>query len=222
MKLLESRELSVEEVMERDRQLLQHFSEPLLHLYSWKKPSATYGYFINPEELFRKDHPFDLGRRPTGGGALFHLSDLTFSLFIPKEHPLYRSETVDSYAVFHGLVQEALSPLVPIELTEGREAAPLHQKFCMAHPVKNDLVLLGKKVGGAAERRTKGGILHQAALFVAPPDLQLIKEALILGEEVAAEIERSSGYLTSDLNAFGELRGEIERRLAVVFKDRLQ
>ena len=59
---------------------------PLLHLYQWDGPSATYGYFIDPSKYLDlnklRQHHVALARRPTGGGIVFHIWDLAFSFLI--------------------------------------------------------------------------------------------------------------------------------------------
>lgn len=59
-------------------------SKPVLHLYHWSRPSATFGYFIKPEKHINLEkaalHGLDLARRPTGGGDC--VSYLGFGLFL--------------------------------------------------------------------------------------------------------------------------------------------
>lgn len=214
MKLIESLSLSVQEVMDLDAHLVKTAKEPHLHLYAWNRPALTYGYFIDPESLFLKGHSLEIGRRPTGGGALFHQNDFTFSLIFPRSHPFYALSTKESYGAIHKLLKEALYPLVPVELFQEEICTPFAD-FCMAHPVEHDLQLNGKKVGGAAERRTREGLLHQASLALFPPDPALILSSLVEGEKVLDEMKRRSGFLRVEREA-------VRERLLVVFNSYLE
>lgn len=208
MKIVETTDRSAQEIMDLDLQLLEHLEELTLHFYRWRAPSATFGYFLDPQKIFNEGHGLDLGRRPTGGGVIFHLWDFAFSLLIPKGHPLYRTETMASYLAVHEEVRKALLPfgtLAPHVL----DPDPLFKQFCMAHPTRYDLLFEGKKVGGAAQRRKKRGVLHQASLFISPPDPLWIERALKEGTRLARQIEKTSGWIPYS---------DLKERLAVVFK----
>src|SRR5271170_516877 len=80
--------------MERDKELLEGLSQeqkPILHFYEWEGDCATYGHFIRPQQWIDLDAAqrlkLNLAKRPTGGGIVFHLSDLAFSLLLPASHP---------------------------------------------------------------------------------------------------------------------------------------
>jgi lipoate---protein ligase len=180
------------ENMEKDRQLLEEIEKlerPLLHLYSWQGDCATYGHFIRPEQLLQMEgverRQLSLARRPTGGGIIFHVWDLAFSALVPATWHEYSLNTLDNYALinrkviqaveeFRGLRLEAhLLPLEPIPL----DAAS--QNFCMAKPTKYDVVTRdGRKIGGAAQRRTRGGFLHQATISLVQPPADYLEEVL--------------------------------------------
>ncbi len=85
---------------------------PLLRLYDWQENSATYGYFIDPfkyiEEKSVDKYQLDLAKRPTGGGIVFHLCDLSFSLLMPASHPKFSFNTLENYAFVNAVVLEAL------------------------------------------------------------------------------------------------------------------
>lgn len=153
--------------------------KPLLTFYEWGAPSLTYGYFVNPDDYLVKNS-FQMGRRPTGGGILFHSIDCAFSLVIPASHEKLSLNTLENYRLVNGLVSEALASLgVKVEvLEEGK--SPM--RFCMAKPTVYDLVIGDKKVVGAAQRRSKEGLLHQGSIALRLPGLQekaALKEATL-------------------------------------------
>lgn len=191
--------------MQRDAELLASLeSQPraVLHFYRWACSSATYGHFVRPSKWIDLEAARRIGlmlaRRPTGGGIIFHTSDLAFSVLIPRSHALYSGETLQSYRNINRLVLEAIRDVI------GRqpELSPRHgsaldeacRQFCMATPTIYDVMLDGRKVGGAAQRRTKWGILHQGSIALMRCD-QLLEEVLIGGSQVAAAMLQNGHYL---------------------------
>lgn len=135
-----------------------------LKFYEWQKPSLTYGYFTNPNEFLNK-HEFDAARRPTGGGVLFHTLDLAFSLLLPPR--FVHENTYENYKSVNDVIAKALKEL-GLE-TEFKISTSPNSKFCMATPTIYDLLIEGKKCVGAAQRKTKEGLLHQGTIALRVP-----------------------------------------------------
>jgi lipoate-protein ligase A len=83
---------------------------PLLRFYHWKQPTLSLGYFQHYEEC--RGHAASAScavvRRATGGGALLHDRELTYSCFLPAGHPLAR-RSIDLYYAIHHAILAALS-----------------------------------------------------------------------------------------------------------------
>lgn len=193
---------SAKENMNLDAELLETLDPhalPILHFYDWEGESATYGYFIKPENFLNlpeaKKRGIQLARRPTGGGIVFHIWDLAFSVLIPAGHPRFSENTLDNYAFINHTVLAAVTSFLddrpPLELIqEDREAFDSHcTRFCMAQPTKYDLVLNGKKIAGAAQRKTKRGFLHQGTIALQMPSRELLEAVLLPGTKVLEAIE---------------------------------
>ena len=210
--------MKAQENMDRDRDLLKtvgSLDKPLLQFYHFSEPAATYGHFADPEKLLLAGHNLDLGKRPTGGGLIFHTHDLAFSLLIPANHPLYGKNQLESYHNVHHLLIEAITPLLP------KSAAPLsllskeHSPsvpYCMAHATQYDLLQGGKKVGGAAQRRTKEGLLHQGSLFLHLPPLDWL--ASRVPAHILASISTESRPLFSNDIPLAELRSSVKETIS--------
>ena len=111
MQLIDSGKQTAAENMRLDEQLLEEldpYGFPILRFYEFSAPAATYGYFLKPEEHLREGHGLDLARRPTGGGILFHLWDLTFSVLIPAHHEGYSTDVMQNYKYINDRVVEAI------------------------------------------------------------------------------------------------------------------
>lgn len=206
--------------MALDASLLQNLSEPILHLYEMEGKAATYGWFTKPETLVDLEQcaqeGIQLAKRPTGGGIIFHFLDLAFSYLIPKGHPHFSENTLENYRTVNGLVMEGLKSLLPehsfsfIEPSEKTVST-----FCMAHPTPFDLLCNGKKMVGAAQRKTKLGFLHQGSISILAPNELILKK--IVCEPVAKEIVNNSFYLTNNPRELGEIRKLLRAQLIKKF-----
>ena len=204
--LLETGPATAEENMLRDRSLLLDLhsqSTPTLHLYDWTYDAFTYGYFINPEDFFYleqvKSAGLDTARRPTGGGIIFHTCDLAFSVLIPSSHPKFSLNTLENYAFINQAVVVAMRKFLgshsfPQLLIREKNQGPskVSRQFCMAKPTVYDVMIEGKKVGGAAQRRMKQGFLHQGSISLTLPDLNLLKKLLKDGENIVSLMQKNS------------------------------
>lgn len=190
-KILDTGFSSAEKNMAIDASLLNEASQPTIHLYDWEKRAATCGYFSKPERILdlgaAAEKGVQLARRPTGGGVLFHFTDLAFSVVIPSNHSMYSTNTLRNYATINSIVEQAVfamlgSKLLLLEEEESMDSPASH--FCMGKPTRYDVMLQGKKVAGAAQRRTKTGLLHQGSIHLALPDWKelsrLIREPAVL------------------------------------------
>jgi len=195
---------TAQENMTFDRELLSALhkdDEPLLHFYTWKEPSFTYGHFIRPHEHLCREGLEKWGlkgaRRPTGGGITFHIGDFAFSALVPASHPRYSANPLENYRFIHGMVWQAIDAVFRLPGKErgllATESPSLDKKcrfFCMAQPSKYDLTLGGKKIGGAAERRGKNGFLHQGFISLEPVDRALLEEVLLKNSKVSEAMKR--------------------------------
>ncbi len=189
-----------------DAQCLEKLSPsaaPVLHLYDWQGDCATYGHFVKPEEYFNlrgvEEKKLSLAKRPTGGGIIFHSWDLAFSVLIPSGHAAYSVNTLANYALINNVVKSAIEEfqggalsLLPTQQACSGAAAC---RFCMAHPTQYDLMVDGKKVGGAAQRRMKQGFLHQGSISLVPPTEEYLHAVLLEGDQVASAMGQASYYL---------------------------
>ena len=141
---------------------------PVLRFYGWTQPAATFGYSQPIADLERVTHLRPLIRRPTGGGLVPHDADWTYSVVIPPSHAWYSLRATQSYERVHRWIQSAFTALgVATELAPCcRQEIPGQ---CFIGHEKSDVLRLGRKIAGAAQRRTKTGLLIQGS--IQPPPL---------------------------------------------------
>jgi lipoyl(octanoyl) transferase len=145
-----------------DEALLETSAVPSLRFYGWRRPSISFGYFGRFADVEPEQAEHDIVRRWTGGGIVFHGADLTYSLVLPSDIAArFRSSRL-IYSAVHGAIREALGANSSAALATA--AAPKVSEACFANPVEADILLDGRKIAGAAQRRTRSGLLHQGSI----------------------------------------------------------
>ena len=143
---------------------------PVLRFYGWTQPAASFGYSQKISEIEPTTALRPLVRRPTGGGLVPHDADWTYSVVIPPGHPWYELRASESYERMHRWIQSAYGLL-----NIATELAPCCRKEipgqCFAGHEKFDVLRLGRKIAGAAQRRTRTGLLIQGSIQPPPPGL---------------------------------------------------
>ncbi len=179
-----------------------------LRMYQWIEPTLSLGYFQKYDD--RRQHAASREcacvRRQTGGGAILHDRELTYSLALPGNHPLTR-QTESLYASIHDAFIAALTPMLGGEhsrwilLRRDREAnLPAREEpfLCFQRRASGDVVLRSRetliapgrdatrpaspdwKILGSAQRRHRGAILQHGSLLLhtslAAPELSGLSE----------------------------------------------
>lgn len=196
--ILPTRTGGAAENMALDFLLLQRYPRagmPRFRHYGWRAPSFTFGY-SQKIEFVRASLPagetFDLCRRPTGGGIVDHRDDWTYSLVIPRGHPLEDVRATQSYREVHECLAAALQRQgIPAATQKERPAEDGPGGVCFNRAELYDVVhtSTGDKIAGAAQKRNKHGLLMQGSLWrpaVAAPldDEQLHRDFTALLAEV--------------------------------------
>ncbi|AEF81602.1 lipoate--protein ligase family protein [Leadbettera azotonutricia] len=141
-----------------DEALLESVSQgnslPVLRLYGWEPSAVSLGYFQGFEEEVDAEACARLGvdivRRISGGGAVFHDKEITYSLILPLDHPLAGNSILESYKKLCGGIVAGLGLL-------GIEAAFV--------PI-NDILAGGRKVSGNAQTRRQGCVLQHGTILL--------------------------------------------------------
>jgi len=125
---------------------------PTLRLYEWNPPAVSIGYFQSLEaEVDKKaceDAKVDIVRRITGGGAVFHDKELTYSIIIPED--MTSPDIIKSYEQICGTIVSALKSL------------NINAQFI---PI-NDIIANKKKISGSAQTRKHGMVLQHGTILL--------------------------------------------------------
>lgn len=171
--LLQSGARTAAENMALDEVLLEtspQCGRPLLRFYGWSEAAATFGYSQKYCDVERMTRLRPLVRRPTGGGLVPHDADWTYSLVFPPTDPWYALKAVESYRRVHEWIQASFARAgLATELSPARR--PELPGQCFAGAEQFDLLWQGRKIAGAAQRRTRRGLLIQGSVQPPPTDL---------------------------------------------------
>jgi lipoate-protein ligase A len=165
-------------------------SESVVRIYEWSEPTVTLGYFQATSVPEKAPFPgIPSVRRLTGGGAILHDRELTYSCVVPAEHPV-RENASDLYVMVHqaliGLLQQCgvncclrseynaiqikSADAIDVQKIQDSSAEPF---LCFLRTNPNDIVhSSGVKIVGSAQRRRKGVTLQHGSILLAASPLE--------------------------------------------------
>ena len=146
---------------------------PTLRFYGWRPACLSLGYF-QPEDLVDRDacrrFQVEVVRRPTGGRAILHDRELTYSLALPLSALGDDRGVIPSYARLSlALVQGLRAAGYPVQAE--RQAVDHRQDSspaCFDRPAQHEILLHGRKVVGSAQVRRGGALLQHGSILFAP------------------------------------------------------
>jgi len=162
---------------------------PTLRLYAWNPPCLSLGYaqpFADVDVERLNARGWDVVRRATGGRAILHTDELTYSVTAPLADPLMQGTILESYQrLAQALVAGVRSLGIPVEMAEHAPATGAAKgPVCFEVPSAYEIVTGGKKLIGSAQARKKEGVL-QHGTFPLVGDLTRITQALFFADEQA-------------------------------------
>lgn len=158
-----------------DEALLLGGERPTLRFYRWSPHAVSLGWFQRAADFADLPPGTPVVRRLTGGGAIHHGDELTFSLTLGAE--LLPANVAASYALVHEAVVAALGDL-GVACERLAAGAPQHarpaERWCFAVPGRDDIVTARGKLLGSAQRRLRTPaprVLHHGSLVLTQPAL---------------------------------------------------
>jgi lipoyl(octanoyl) transferase len=155
--------------------LLDEHAPPTLRLYTWEPDTLSLGYFQRWVDVPGTAVAGAVVRRLTGGGAIHHTGELTFSLTTSAQDPIYRGPVADSYERVHGAIAAALREFGAEAALAGGEGLASDAEdtgMCFHKSTPLDLAWGGRKGVGSAQRRTRGRVLHHGSIKLASSELE--------------------------------------------------
>ncbi|MFZ0371507.1 MAG: biotin/lipoate A/B protein ligase family protein [Halobacillus sp.] len=179
---------------------------PVLRFYGWAPAGLSVGYFqkvkgkIDLEGVER--HGFELVRRQTGGRAVLHDKELTYSVIVSEDHPDMPASVKDAYLVlskgllegFHNLGIEA-----EFAVPEGK-LDTTGSAVCFEEPSWYELIVEGRKAAGSAQTRKKGVILQHGSIPIDVDDVKLFDMFIYKNERIKERARRAFGDKAAAIN----------------------
>lgn len=169
---------------------------PTLRFYAWAPPCVSLGrnQAAAGVDLARcATRGYDVVRRPTGGRAILHTDEMTYSVAASPEHPLMQGYVLDSYLrISHGLVAGLRRLGIDAEEAPGtNRAGPDVSAACFEVPSAYEIVASTRKVLGSAQARRSTSVLQHGSLPLVG-DLTRVVDCLTFNDEADREALRAS------------------------------
>lgn len=167
---------------------------PTLRLYAWNPPCLSLGYGQKAADVdFMRAAAlgWDVVRRPTGGRAILHVDELTYSVVLPAGDDIAAGNVVESYrrisrALVAGLVRLGVTPAAD----RRAERTDSTGSVCFETPSHYEITVGGRKLIGSAQVRRKEGVLQHGSLPLYG-DLGRICDALACADEAEREAAKT-------------------------------
>ncbi len=190
-----------------DESILEHIGRgeavPTLRLYAWNPPCLSLGHaqsFSDVDIHRLKQRGWEVVRRATGGRAILHTDELTYSVIAPSNEPSVEGSILESYNRLAQALLFAVKNLeLPVEMKEGvtqdvvltgeavsKDGILRNNPVCFEVPSTYEITVDGKKLIGSAQARKKEGVLQHGSLPLTG-DLTRICQALVFENESARE-----------------------------------
>jgi lipoate-protein ligase A len=177
--------------MALDEAILEHIgrgeSLPTLRLYAWDPACLSLGYaqpFSDVDTARLTARGWEVVRRLTGGRAILHTDEITYSVIAPHDEPRLAGSVLESYSRLAQALLLAVQQLdLRVEMKEGKAAnGPTPNPVCFEVPSTYEITVDGKKLIGSAQARKKEGVLQHGSLPLTG-DLARICQALVFESE---------------------------------------
>lgn len=150
---------------------------PTIRIYDWSSPAISLGYFQSLEKSridleYCRERGIDLVRRPTGGRAVLHGHDVTFSVVVEESRVPTQGVLAGHMWIMRGVVRAFELLGVSAHLgPSGTDLRKASSGDCFAHVAECDVRSKGGKAAGAAQLRRSGVLLEQGSVPHVPPDV---------------------------------------------------
>ncbi len=205
--------------MAADEAILEHIGRgqvlPTLRLYSWEPACLSLGHaqpYSDIDQQRLRDRGWEMVRRPTGGRAILHTDELTYSVIGPVDHPLLAGSILESYnrlacallraARLLGLAAQSNPLSAELQGSKHGSVNPV----CFEVPSAYEITVAGKKLIGSAQARRKEGVLQHGSLPLIG-DLCRITEALVFEDE--AERQQAAERLLARATTVESVLGRV-------------
>jgi lipoate-protein ligase A len=180
---------------------------PTLRFYGWEPAAISIGYFQKIEDPSLQEYKrqkLTIVRRFTGGGAILHKNEITYSLACPTNEFVAFSNIKETQQLVHQAIILALQSLRINAQLKRKQSKKPDPYFCFVNPAKDDVVEDGQKIVGSAQRRRNTTFFQHGSIKISPEIREEKKnrgkiiDSLVLGFEKRLGITLLPGQLTRE------------------------
>lgn len=191
----------------------QGYTSATLRFYEFSPPAITIGYLQSIDDIdleLCKQEGIDVTRRITGGRAVFHDGDLTYSLVTSANDPLLGGSVLDTYRAISNIFAAALNSIgVKANLVKAISNKK-RVSLCFGSTSRYELIVCGEKIFGSAQRREGDYIFGQGSLLLFPPKFK-VSQFLNLNSEEPSSIYSLCGKEINVQEFINAVVEELER-----------
>ncbi|MFD1706397.1 biotin/lipoate A/B protein ligase family protein [Siminovitchia sediminis] len=185
--------------MAMDEALLNWHSEgkipPVLRFYGWSTPTLSVGHFQKVDRTIDMDgvkrHGCQFVRRQTGGSAVLHDDELTYSVIVSEDKPYISQSVREAYYELSKGIMEGFNQLgIQADYSIPKERFVERTAVCFERPSDYEMLVDGKKISGHAQTRKKGVLLQHGSLPFTI-DQQMLFDLFRFSDEETRERKRS-------------------------------
>ncbi len=195
--------------------VLDGSSEPVIRFFQWMPATISFGYsqrIANEIDVARvRDAGIGIVRRITGGRAVLHADEITYSVICRDDDPIASGGITATYTrISEGLTVGIRALGVDAELAHASDpSVPLRDREatlpCFGSTTRAEIVVDGKKLVGSAQHRMRGLMIQHGSILVGPAHRDLVR---YLNASDAAR-ERYSRILTQSTTSIRESAGTV-------------
>lgn len=156
--------------------------QPILRVFRWRPYTISIGYNQNIEDIDAekcKSNGIGIVRRPTGGGAILHANEVTYSVILPRNRSRYSNHALDLYnqissAIIRGLNQNGLPVVLEKKDQPAVKINYQHCFACFATSATYEIHYESRKLVGSAQRRFKNAVLQHGSIILGDEHLRIL------------------------------------------------
>lgn len=203
---------------------------PVLRVFGWDPYTISIGYMQKIDDIKTGNlNGIGLVRRPTGGRAVFHSEELTYSVIVPRKNALYKKSNAEIYEIVHIALNEALNKIGVRTSLETRQTP--YKKLtanpvCFSSKAKSEVQINGKKVIGSAQRRLKESLLQHGSILIGNYHLNIVNYLKSVSDSEKELLKQASVSIESilgkkiDYNLFTDIiKKSFEEKSVSLFKN---
>lgn len=204
---------------------------PVLRVYKFVPPTLSIGFFQSAQKEVDFDNlkkmGYDFVRRSTGGRAVLHDRELTYSITIAYPNKILEMSLLDSFHFLSKGIIKAIEILGGNAYFSQSEDREVSSPSCFASPTFSDILMNGKKVVGSAQMRNKLGLLQHGSILYSV-DIEAIFKCFNLEEDTRKRLveigKRKISSLSDELKrevTFNDIKTALKKGMEEVLQDEI-